>query len=76
MPRASSVSDSARRIQAQHAALVRWHPDDVEAIDNARRDFTAVVAEDYIRRIVDSAPPLTTEQRGRLARVILSAGAA
>lgn len=47
---------------------------DPAAIIEARRDFTAVKLERYIREVVASAPPLTTEQRARLA-ALLSGGA-
>jgi hypothetical protein len=40
----------------------------------ARRDLRAARAEDYIKRLVDSAPPLTEAQRSRLA--VLLTGAA
>ena len=33
----------------------------------ARRNLRAARLEDYIRRTVDAAPPLTAEQRDRLA---------
>ena len=42
-------------------------PEAREALKRARRDFRAVQAEDYIRRLVDSAPPLTDKQRRDLA---------
>jgi hypothetical protein len=41
-----------------------------ERIEEARRELQYAISEDYIRRIVDSAPPLTSEQRAQLARLL------
>jgi hypothetical protein len=46
------------------------------AADAARRRLKAVKAEEYIRHLVDSAPPLTPEQRDRLAVLLRRGGAA
>jgi hypothetical protein len=37
---------------------------------DGERAVKAVRAEDYIRQLVDSAPPLTAEQRTRLAEIL------
>jgi hypothetical protein len=61
--------------RARHNALRRYrHADDPEVL-NARRDLRAARAEDYIRQLVEAAPPLTAEQRDRLA-VLLKGSAA
>ena len=44
-------------------------------IDDARRNLAVAKLEDYIKRTVDAAPPLTVEQRDRLA-LLLTSGAA
>ena len=36
----------------------------------ARREYAAAKIEDYVRRTVDAAPPLTDEQRSRLATLL------
>jgi phosphoserine phosphatase len=49
------------------------------AADAARRRLKALKAlkaEEYIRHLVDSAPPLTPEQRDRLAVLLRRGGAA
>ena len=56
------------------ANTIRLHPDDAEAIAEARRLLKAARAEDYIRKLVDSAPPLSEAQRDKLA-VLLRGGA-
>ena len=58
--------------RARVANAIRHHPDDHEAIAAARLDLRAAVAEDYIRKLVDSAPPLSPEQRSRLAVLLLA----
>jgi hypothetical protein len=53
--------------RARLASLTRSRtPDDPDLIA-ARRNLRAARLEDYIRRTVDAAPPLTPEQRDRLA---------
>lgn len=49
-------------------------PDDPELVD-ARRDLRAQKLADHIARAVSEAPPLTDEQRARLAG-LLTGGAA
>jgi len=53
--------------RARVASLSRSRtPDDPDLIA-ARRNLRAARLEDYIRRTVEAAPPLTAEQRDRLA---------
>lgn len=40
---------------------------------NIRRELRATTAESYIERLVAEAPPLTFEQRARLAALLLGA---
>lgn len=41
-----------------------------ERADELRRDLRALSAEKYIQELVDKAPPLTDEQRSRLAALL------
>ncbi len=51
--------------RARLAATRRHHPDaDTSLLE---RDLRAARAEDYIKRVVDAAPPLTAAQRERIA---------
>jgi hypothetical protein len=43
---------------------------DQKRVDELRRELNEAVAEAYIQRLIDSAPPLTQEQRDRLARLL------
>lgn len=56
------------------AAMERWHgPDDPRTI-NARRDHKAEALAAHIARVVAEAPPLTHEQRDRLAVLLRGGG--
>lgn len=57
--------------RARVASLTRSRtPDDPELVD-ARRNMRAERLADHIRRVVDDAPPLTDEQRRKLARLLV-----
>lgn len=66
-----SVHPTVRAAHARVGGLVKNHADATE-IDAARRDLKAIKAEEYIREVVDQAPPLTAEQVERL-RALLGA---
>jgi hypothetical protein len=53
--------------RARVAALSRSRTADDPDLLDARRDLRAARAEDYIRALVDAAPPLTDEQKRRLS---------
>jgi hypothetical protein len=56
--------------RARVASLTRSRrPDDPDLID-ARRDLAAERLADHVRRVVDTAPPLTDEQRNRIAALL------
>lgn len=56
-----------RSLQGRTAAARRWnHPN----TDELARDYAAEKIADYIKRTVDAAPPLTTQQRDRLASLL------
>lgn len=57
--------------RARVASLSRSRaPHDPDLV-RARRDLRAARAEDYIRDLVDQAPPLTEEQRAKLAAILM-----
>lgn len=61
--------------RARVAALTRSRtPDDPDLV-TARRNLAALSIEDYVSKIVAEAPPLSPEQRDRIA-AILRGGAA
>ncbi len=56
--------------RARVASLSRSRvPDDPDLVA-ARRDLRAARAEEYIRQVVDAAPPLTDDQRRQLAAIL------
>jgi len=63
-----AVSPSTRRLQGAYAATVRHHPDADST--ELRRELAASRLADHVRRIVAEAPPLTPEQRDRIAALL------
>lgn len=60
--------------RARVASLTRSRtPDDPDLLD-ARRNLTAANLAAYIKRTVDAAPPLSPEQRQRLAALLSGGG--
>ncbi len=57
--------------RARVAALSRSRADDDPDYLAARRDLRAARAEEYIRTLAAGMPPLTMEQRNRLAALLL-----
>jgi hypothetical protein len=55
------------------AILTRFHPDDTEAIEAARRDYRAEDLAEHVKRVVDQAPALTFEQIGRITSILTNA---
>ena len=56
--------------RARYASLTRSRdPDDPELLE-ARRNLRAERLADYIEKILAAAPPLTDEQRSRLAELL------
>jgi hypothetical protein len=70
MPAHSQPSELWTTKRARVAGLVRRGASP-ERIDEARRELRAAVAEDYITDLVAQAPPLTPDQRARLAVLLL-----
>ncbi len=69
MPR--SVTDPVRTLQAKAAAAKRWNNSERDEIT---RDYRTAKLAEYIKRTVDAAPPLTAEQRDRLAALLRPMG--
>lgn len=61
------------------AITARHHSDNPDRITEARRELAAAKIHDYVEKVLAQAPPLTDEQRTRLAdllRPIRNTGAA
>ncbi len=65
------MASRLRKVQAVHIATVQrvGGPDDPR-LPAMRRDLRALELEEHIRRLVDQMPPLTAEQRERLAGLL------
>lgn len=75
MPSLSRIPPAVAHHRARVAALSRDRlPDDPDLLD-ARRTLRAESLAEHIAKVVAEAPPLTTEQRDRLA-LLLRGGAA
>jgi hypothetical protein len=64
----------AQKRRARLAANSRHHRDRPDLTEADRRVFKANAAEKYVRQLVDEFPPLTPEQRARLAVLLLGGG--
>ncbi|MDP9428475.1 MAG: hypothetical protein M3Q47_06160 [Actinomycetota bacterium] len=62
--------------RARHNSLRRYRPADDPEVLAARRDLRAARLADYIERVVSEAPPLTNEQREKLAMLLSSSRSA
>lgn len=62
--------------RATVAALKRRRPSDDPEVVTAVGNLKAARLEDYIKQVVDQAPPLSADQRARIAVVLLNGGAA
>ena len=66
------ISPAQSKLRARIAATKRHHPDaDTSELTAELRTATAA---EYIRRLVDAAPPLSEEQRARLAALLTNGG--
>lgn len=65
-----ALSTATRKAQGALAAAERHHPDDTDRLTEARREFAAAKLEDYVRQVVDSAPPLTEDQLERVTAIL------
>ena len=66
-----ALSPEARTARARIGGLKRSGvPDDDPRYDEARRDLRAQVLTDYVQRVLDDWPPLTAEQRSKLAELL------
>jgi hypothetical protein len=63
-----------RSRRARLAANARHHPDQPDLTADERRFFKAAAAERYVKELVDGFPPLTEQQRARLAALLHPGG--
>lgn len=56
-------------LAAEHRKKIR----DPDRIDDLRRQLREIHLAEHIKRVVDEAPPLTADQRARLAALLTEA---
>lgn len=66
------MSPERRRLRARIAG--NSHSDSTTDTTGLRAEYKAMSAEEYIKTLVDSAPPLTDDQRRRLAAILTPTG--
>ena len=76
MPKPRPITCSPERLKARSrlARASQQAASNPEAVEDARRTYNYASVADYIRTIVDAAPPLTAAQRDKLA-LLLRGGA-
>lgn len=62
--------------RARVASLARFRPSNDPALVDAKRDLRAERLAEHVARVVAQAPPLTDEQRERIAALLRAGGAA
>ena len=65
------LTKAQRSERARIAALARHHKDDPSVVDARRTEFKTRRLEEYVKRVMESDPPLTPEQRRRVAQLLL-----
>jgi hypothetical protein len=58
------------KAKATHAITVRWYGSDSPQATETARNLNEANAEAYIRELLDKAPPLSPDQRARLAELL------
>ena len=61
-----------RKTRSQIAVAVRQHPD--ADVTELRRQLKAERLAEHVKQVVDSAPPLTADQRARVAALLTGGG--
>lgn len=64
------TSPQSRSARSRLARSAQSHGPDAAETTDARRDFAAARLDDYIRDTLAKAPPLSDEQRTRLAELL------
>ncbi len=70
------MPNQTHRARARVAALSRYRTSDDAELSSARAELRTAAAEDYIRRLVEAAPPLNAEQKSRLGALLQGGTAA
>jgi hypothetical protein len=74
MPETVFKGSSLAKARSEVGVAHRRKPRDPEAIESARRNFAAEKIAAYVDKVLDAAPPLTDEQRTRIAALLRVGG--
>lgn len=66
MPNSPAVASARGRL----SAAMRHHPDDAAGLADRRQALAAAKIAQYVEDTLAAAPPLSDEQRNRLARLL------
>lgn len=69
-----AASSTRRTLAAKVGGIERKCGPHDPRLPELRRDLRATELAEHVRRIVDQAPPLTNEQRNRIAALLRPAG--
>ena len=69
-----SITDPVIAARGRLGGLLRAGKPDPVAVAEARRELTTINCEAAIQRALAAAPPITADQRARLAALLTSGG--
>lgn len=64
------MSETWTQARSRLARLYHTNPDDPDLHAEARRDLRAARLADYVEKVLAEAPPLTDEQKTRIAALL------
>lgn len=67
--RAAERSGTIARLKGKYAMAMRWGSEAEQA--DAKREFVTAKIEAFIERTLEGVPPLTDEQRERVASLLM-----
>jgi hypothetical protein len=68
------MSEARIKLAGEIGAIARHHGSTDPRLSGLRRDLRALSLEEHIQKVVDLAPPLTDDQRARLAVLLRPSG--
>jgi hypothetical protein len=68
------MSEARVKLAGEVGAIARHHGESDPRLPELRRELRALSLEEHIRKVVDAAPPLTQDQRNKLAVLLLHSG--
>jgi hypothetical protein len=63
------------KARSELAIMAKTHAPSDPAMVEKRQELRALKLEDHVKRVISQAPPLTDEQRERIANLLMAGGA-